>query len=173
MEASERRVQFNILVQQGAVSKEDEKAHTKALQTANKALLAEIEEKYVKDEEPVATPEAPKEPDLAAQHAKDKATKAYRAFAKTMKYTILKEEVLLECDYTCRCCDKQFESRSTYKPDDGAPYPLFVRSIIPPVQYLLTHEIFDPKVACNDAKLLDPQNYVAICSDCKPVGFKR
>ena len=168
MEASNRTIQFNVMVQEGKVLEEDAKIHTTARMLGNMDTVAEIEEKYIKPE-----PEPSSNPDLLAEHTREKATKAYKAFAKTARYSLLKEEVLLESNYTCRCCDKQFPVRSSYDSSDGSPYPLFVRSIIPPVQYLLSHKIFDAKVACTDAKLLDPQNYVALCSACKPVGFKR
>ncbi len=172
MEASDRTLKFNVMAMKGEVKDDDVKAHTRAKMGADRATMEEIESRYLKTTTEGEKPSKPEETPQA-QLDKERATKAYRAFAKTARFLLLKEEILLDCEHTCLCCDQQFEPRSEFQKTQEGPYPLLVRSVIPPVQYLLAHKIFEAKTACTDPKLLDPENYVAICKSCKPVGFNR
>lgn len=102
-----------------------------------------------------------------------KALKSYRALQKTEAIRLLKEEVLLAQDHTCLACEIKVFTRSEHEKITDSPYPLIVRCVFPPHKYIQAKGLFDPKTACRDPKLLNPDYYVALCTDCKPLGFGR
>ena len=175
MTPEQKTTRFNVMGMKGEIPEEVIKEHTHYKIIGDTAARIALEDKYVVEEaEPqLVTPQAPVAKDPYEVLNKEKATKAYRAMIKTARYNILKEEVLLDHNHTCRCCDKQFKTRSEHIKSSQESYPLVVRCIIPPVQYFLSHSIFTNKVACTDEKLFDPTLYVALCTDCKPLGFGR
>lgn len=117
------------------------------------------------EEKPVAKKATP------TDDSEIKAGKAYRALQKTEALRLLKEEVLLAQEHKCLACERQISTRSEHEKMTDEPYPLIVRCVFPPHKYIKAKRLFDPKAACTDQKLLNPDNYVAICTRCKPMNF--
>jgi len=137
----------------------------------------ELHKDFFKDEEEeTQEPEVPVEkPKVKKAVPKDdasiKANRAYRALQKTEAIRLLKEEVLLAQDHTCLACESKISTRSEHKKISDEPYPLIVRCVFPPHKYIEAKRLFEPKAACTDKKLLNPNNYVAVCINCKPMNF--
>ena len=105
---------------------------------------------------------------------KQKASTVYKKLQRMLKFQMLKEEVLLNMNHTCDCCDRQFPTRSEWKASNPeTTYPLMVRWTIPVITYITHHGLFDPKAIANDPKIFDTSRYYVLCNDCKPNKFFR
>lgn len=111
-----------------------------------------------------------KKPPTPEEH---KAIITYKKLTRVTKYILFREEVLLDYNHTCFCCDKKFPTRSEYYEDNKETYPLFVRCRFPIVKYIETRRVFDVKQLIGDKKIFDHQNYTALCSECAPLPFSR
>lgn len=107
------------------------------------------------------------------QYEHTKASNMYKKLARVFSYQLLREEVLVDQNHRCYCCDREFPVRSAFKPSEEHPqYPLMVRCIFPIVKYIEAHKLYEMKALLADQKVYNKENYVAICSDCKPMSFK-
>jgi hypothetical protein len=173
-------IKYNTLVMAGRVPQEESAEVSKLLgfmQTEaanairrkhlelNPDYFKEDEDTESKQEQPKAQKPTPKD-DSAI-----KAGKAYRALQKTEALRLLKGEVLLAQDHTCLACERKISTRSEHEKITDSPYPLIVRCVFPPHKYIEAKGLFDPRAACTDQKLLNPDNYVAVCTNCKPMNF--
>jgi len=103
---------------------------------------------------------------------KTKAVLVYKKLTRVLKYDVLKQRVLDDCNHTCLCCDQEFPEKDEFKaerPDKA--YPLYVRCHFPVVKYIEHAELFDVRELIKDEKIFNSKNYSAICLNCKPSRF--
>ena len=187
----QRVVQFNQATTAQLITKEDAEAFSMAKATMQPAIMDDLITKYrdVLDSE-----EGRREQEVRLEEGEEsgeelpelqesrqlpdperkKARSAYRSVTRMLRHDILKEEVMLNQEHTCPACEQTFPTKREFAVSSpGETYPLIVRCDFPVVEYVRIKGNFDPKTLAKDEKLFDPRHYTAVCTECKPIGFKR
>jgi len=160
----------------GLMSEEDEEALALAIASWNTKKQEEIYLKYAdkfKEEEPEDNEEVTEDGNEPKKINK-KNLLVYNQFRKTLKVSMIKEEVIEEHNFTCFMCKHQYPNRDDFKrKHPKTTYPLYIRSLIDIPRYIEVNKILTVQGCLDSPDLRNKMYYLPICLDCKPSRFAK
>lgn len=163
------KIRINVMCIKKEIPEDVCRAYTNAKITMDLPTMIAIHEKYAhKSTEPEDTEH--KKPFRTPEQYK--ATTVFKKLQRTLKYKVFKEEVLLDHNHSCDCCEREFPTREQWKVENPTDtYPLMVRCTFPIMKYITIHQIFDVRTLIAQPKMWDMKYYSVLCTDCKAPAF--